>query len=305
MLSTLRGLIASTLLGLNTVVCGVSLLLAAVVKFALPFGGVRRVIDPVLNWIAEQWIANNRAWAAVLHRTEWHIRGVDTLRRRGWYLVEANHQSWADIFVMQEFFNRRIPLLKFFLKRELIYVPIIGLAWWALDFPFMRRHSEAFLAKHPEKRGEDLETIRKACRKFTLVPTSVMTFLEGTRFTSEKHARQESPYRYLLRPKTGGIALALTAMGETFQSLLDVTLFYPEGAPSFWAYLSGRMHRVVVQVRELPIPQDLLHGDYAADPDFRARMQRWVKQLWIEKDAALEALRQEFAEPVPVPVRRA
>lgn len=298
----LRGLIASVLLVVNTFICGTLLVLFAVVKFLLPFVPVRKSVDPVLNWIADQWSANNRSWAAMLHRTEWHIRGVEILRRRGWYLVAANHQSWADIFVLQKLFNRRIPLLKFFLKRELIYVPVIGLAWWALDFPFMRRYSGAYLAKHPEKRGEDLKAIQQSCRKFSLVPTSVMTFLEGTRFTVEKHARQQSPFRYLLRPKTGGIALAMTAMGDTFQSILDVTMFYPEGAPSFWEYLSGRMHKVVVQVRELPIPKDLMHGDYAADADFRARMQKWVHELWLEKDATLEALRQEFCAPDAVRV---
>jgi 1-acyl-sn-glycerol-3-phosphate acyltransferase len=295
----LTGVIGAVLLAGNTLVFGSLLLLFAVGKFLLPFVPVRRRLDPILNWMAEQWISNNRVWANLLHRTQWHIRGIDTLRRRGWYLVEANHQSWADIFVMQEFFNRRIPLLKFFLKQELIYVPIIGLAWWALDFPFMRRYSEEYLKKHPEKRGADLETIRNACRKFTLVPTSVMTFLEGTRFTAAKHAKQQSPYRHLLRPKTGGIALAMTAMGETFHSIVDVTLFYPEGAPSFWEYLCGKMERVVVQVRELPIPAELLHGDYAGDAAFRARMQAWVQQLWQEKDATLEALRIEFSEPAP------
>ena len=109
-------------------------------------------------------------------RTRWDVQGLEGLEPGGWYLVSSNHQSWVDILVLQKIFNRRIPLLKFFLKRELIWVPVIGLAWWALDFPFMRRRGGLAGA-------EDLERARQACRKFSVVPTSVINFLEGTRYT--------------------------------------------------------------------------------------------------------------------------
>ena len=175
--------------------------------------------------------------------------------------MNSNHQSWSDIFVLQHLLTRRIPLLKFFLKQELIWVPVMGLAWCALDFPFMRRHSEAYLKQHPEMRGKDQETTRKACEKFALIPTSVMNFLEGTRFTKAKHARQQSPYRHLLKPKAGGIALALNAMGEKFHSILDVTIVYPDGAPNFWQFLCGDLKHVVVHVQTLPVPPHLLGGD--------------------------------------------
>jgi 1-acyl-sn-glycerol-3-phosphate acyltransferase len=153
--------------------------------------------------------------------------------RRGWYLVNCNHQSWADILVLQHLLTRRIPLLKFFLKQQLVWVPVMGLAWWALDFPFMRRHSDDVLKAHPELRAKDQESTRLACEKFALIPTSVMNFCEGTRFTLAKHQRQQSPYRHLLRPKAGGIALALNVMGDKFRAILDVTIVYPDGAPEF------------------------------------------------------------------------
>jgi 1-acyl-sn-glycerol-3-phosphate acyltransferase len=166
----------------------------------------------------------------------------------------------------------------------------MGLAWWALDFPFMRRHSEEFLKQHPEMRGKDQETTRKACEKFALIPTSVMNFLEGTRFTRAKHARQQSPYRHLLKPKAGGMALALNAMGSKFQAILDVTIVYPDGAPAFTDFLFGKLQRVIVRVRALPIPEHLLQGDYAQDPAFRESFARWVQQLWHDKDAQIDAL---------------
>ncbi len=287
----LVALIAALLLLLNVVFWVPILLFFAVLKLILPFKAMRLLIDPILLRIAEAWIAGNSGWMGLTQRTQWDVQGIDGLDYRSWYLVNCNHQSWVDILVLQNLFNRRIPLLKFFLKQQLIWVPIMGLAWWALEFPFMRRHSEEFLKKHPEMRGKDQATTRKACEKFALIPTSVMNFLEGTRFTRAKHQRQKSPYKHLLKPKAGGIALALNAMGDKFQAILDVTIVYPDGTPTFTQFLSGKLRRVIVRVRTLPVPQDLAQGDYAGDAAVREAYQKWVHQLWLEKDAQIEALK--------------
>ena len=288
--ATLVGLIATILMVANALFWVPILLLFSAVKLVIPISKVRLLIDPILLHIAEAWIAGNSGWMHLTQRTSWDVQGIEGLHYRSWYLVNCNHQSWADILVLQHLFNRRIPLLKFFLKQQLIWVPVMGLAWWALDFPFMRRHSEEFLKTHPEMRGKDQATTRKACEKFALIPTSVMNFLEGTRFTVAKHRRQQSSYRHLLKPKAGGMALALNAMGDKFQAILDVTIVYPDGAPDFWQFLKGKLKRVIVRVRALPIPQQLAQGDYAGDPAVRAAYQSWVHQMWLEKDAQIEAL---------------
>ncbi len=286
----LLGVLASALLLLNILFWVPILLVFALVKLILPFQAVRLALDPLLVGIAENWIACNSAWMALTQRTQWDVQGVDGLDPQSWYLVNSNHQCAADIFVMQHLFNRRIPLLKFFIKQQLIWMPIMGLAWWALDFPFMRRHSEAYLKKRPEMRAKDQESTRRACAKFALIPTSVTNFMEGTRFTPAKHARQQSPYRHLLKPKAGGVALALNAMGGKFQSILDVTIVYPDGIPGFWAFLCGRMRRVIVRVRSIPIPPHLLNGDYGNDPAFREAFSTWAQQLWKDKDGQIAAL---------------
>ena len=286
----LRGLIATSLLVLNTLFWVPVLLLFALLKLLVPGRSMRLWVDPLLLRIAEAWIAGNSAWMRLTQRTAWDVQGLDDLNPRSWYLVTANHQSWVDILVLQHLLSRRIPLLKFFLKQQLIWVPVMGLAWWALDFPFMRRHSEAYLQKHPEMRGRDQATTRRACEKFALVPTSVMNFLEGTRFTAGKHARQQSPYRHLLKPKTGGMAVALHAMGDKFQAVLDVTIVYPDGVPSFGQFLSGRVPRVVVRVNALPVPAHLVGADYGGDAAVRQAFQQWVHQLWLTKDARIDAL---------------
>lgn len=295
----LRALVACTLLGINILFWCAFLFLFALIRLVLPFRVVRRTVDPVLNWIANCWVSCNTWWMKLTQATVWDVQGLEQFSYRGWYMVNCNHQSWVDIFVLQRVFNGRIPLLKFFLKQQLIYVPVMGLAWWALDFPFMRRHSDQVLRKHPEKRLQDLEATKRACEKFALVPTSVMNFVEGTRFTPAKHAAQGSPYRHLLKPKAGGLALALQALGDRFDSLLDVTIVYPDGAPSFWLFLRGDLRRVIVRVERLPVPAAFNAGDYTGDPEVRKQVQRWLHEIWLRKDALIGRLLRESARGSP------
>ena len=286
----LVGMIATLLMVLNALFWVPILLMFSFLKLIIPLKKMRLLIDPLLLRIAEAWIAGNSAWMGLTQRTTWNVEGLERLDYKSWYLVNCNHQSWVDILVLQHLFNKRIPLLKFFLKQQLIWVPVMGLAWWALDFPFMRRHSEAFLKKHPEMRGKDRATTRKACEKFALIPTSVMNFMEGTRFTEAKHVKQSSPFKHLLKPKAGGMALALNAMGDKFQAILDVTIVYPNGPVDFWSFLTGKLHHVIVRVRTLPVPQSLASGDYEGDPLVREAYQQWVHQLWLAKDEQIEVL---------------
>lgn len=284
----LRGVFSSLLLITNTFFWFVPILFLAIIRLLLPFGAVQKRVARALVWCAEQWVTINGLMLDLFLRIEWDIRGLEGLDRDEWYLVVSNHQSWVDIPVLQYAFDGRIPFLKFFIKKQLIWVPMLGLAWWALDMPFMQRHTREQLAARPELKGQDLETTRRACEKFAQQPTSIINFLEGTRFTPEKHRHRNSPFRQLLPPRAGGIAFAISALGERFHYLLDATIAYPGGVePSFWALLSGRIRRVAVHIRRLDIPEQLLSGDYLDDPDYRARFQSWVTGLWQEKDRRL------------------
>ncbi len=288
----LKGVLAFLMLSVNVLFWFVLLIAVALPKLLLPIARVRTVMDRLLSLIGEGWISGNGVWMRMTQETKWEVEGVDALESHGWYLVVSNHQSWADIFVLQRVLNRRIPLLKFFLKRELLWVPVMGLAWWALDFPFLKRHGSDVLALHPEKRGQDVQTTRQACRRFARTPTSVMNFPEGTRYSADKHQQQASPYRNLLRPKVGGIALSVRALGKRFESLIDVTIVYPSGAPTFWEFLSGRVPRTIVKVRSLPIPKELMQGDYDLDQELRAKYRDWVQAFWAEKDRTIDVLKQ-------------
>lgn len=282
-----KAVVASTIIAVNTLVNFTLMMPFAVIKLAVPWGPVRKVTDAALNWIADTWVGINSLWMAAIGGTRYQVFGANEFKRRGWYLVSSNHQSWVDILVLQKLFGGRIPLLKFFLKKELIYVPVIGLAWWALDFPFMSRQGGKASA------AKDLETARKACEKFRVLPTSVISFLEGTRFTQSKHDVQQSPYQHLLKPKIGGIGMALGVMGEQFDAMLDVTIVYPMGVPTFTDLISGRLSDVIVDVRQIPIPDDL-KVDSGRDPSYRARLQAWVNGLWLDKDRRIGELRAGF-----------
>jgi 1-acyl-sn-glycerol-3-phosphate acyltransferase len=284
------GILSLVLVTLNLVFWVALLYVVAVAKLLIPVPSWRRACGRVLVRIAESWAEGNHDIIRLTQKIEWDFEIPEGLSRDEWYLVVSNHQSWVDIVVLLKAFNRRIPFPRFFLKRELIWMPLLGLAWWALDYPFMKRYSREVLERRPELRGKDLETTRRAGRKYLTLPVSVLNFLEGTRFTPAKHAEQESPYRHLLRPRAGGISFVLAAMNERLRTMLDVTIVYPGGRPGFWDLLSGRVRRVIVRARRLAIPAEMLEGDYAEDPAFRERFQEWVRELWSEKDALIERL---------------
>jgi 1-acyl-sn-glycerol-3-phosphate acyltransferase len=282
------------LIVINTVVHALPLLAVAVFKAMLPSDRARRACNPVLTGLGENWIAVNSAMIDAFTRTHFDVSEDAALRRDGHYLVLANHQSWVDIVVLQKVFNRRIPFLRFFLKRQLFWVPVLGLCWWALDFPFMGRYSRQQIAKNPELGKRDMEATRRACEKFRAIPVAVMNFVEGTRFTSAKHAAQASPYRHLLKPKSGGVAFVIGAMGESLHAILDVTIVYPGsyagGRPSMPDLMAGRIPEVRVVIRERQIPQALIGGDYRDDPVFRAHFQAWMNGIWQDKDDEIARL---------------
>lgn len=286
----LRGLLTFSACTVNTIVWFVPLFALALVKLVLPVAVIRMRITAWLMVLGEAWIGCNALIFSIVNSTTWDVRGLEGLERDNWYLVIANHQTWVDIVVLQTVFNRTIPFLKFFIKQELVWFPFLGLAWWALDMPFMKRYSKSYLAQHPEKKGEDLEATRKACEKFRDVPTTVINFIEGTRFTEEKRASRGSPYRHLLAPRAGGIALALTSMGEMFDSIIDVTIVYPGGSPSFWDMMCGEFSHVVIDIRKLPVEEWLTRGDYEDDREFRKRFHQWLGTTWEDKDARMASI---------------
>ncbi len=275
---------------INTLFWCLFLLTIAIFKLLIPTESWKRLCTKLIINIGECWIYCNGLWIQALHRPRWNVEGFEELDSSNWYLAVANHQSWADIFVLQGITNRKIPMLKFFMKHVLIWVPVIGLAWWALDMPFLKRYTKEEIQKNPELRGKDIKAMEKSFERYSRYPVSIFSFAEGTRFTKEKKDNQLSQFEYLLNPKIGGIGLTLTTM-PYIKLLLDFTIHYEDERRSFWDFLCGRMSKADVRVRQINIPDNLLSKNYEDDPIFRKNLKEWVYDIWSDKEKYLEEVR--------------
>lgn len=257
-----------------------------------------RKIDETNIQITNSWLSvNNWLIDHVLPNLKWDItieKGLE-LSMQGRYLMTCNHQSWVDTTVNQYFGLTRMPLTRFFTKWELIFIPFVGQAFKILGFPMMKRHSKEQIAKNPELKTRDMEESRKACEQLLSQPFTLLNYLEGTRFTPEKHAQQQSPYKHLLKPKAGGLALALNILGDKIDALVDMTIVYPDGVPGYGDFWLGEVNRIAVNLRKIEIPDWVLGGNYEDDAEYRERFQQWVHALWTEKDQLIERMQQELA----------
>ena len=254
-------------------------------------------IDETNIQITNSWLSvNNWLINHVLPDLDWDI-SIDErldLNLQGRYLMMCNHQSWVDTTVNQYFGLTQMPLTRFFTKWELIFIPFVGQAFKILGFPMMKRHTKEQIAKNPELKDRDLLEARKACEQLLSQPFTLLNYLEGTRFTEEKHAQQQSPYKNLLKPKAGGLALALGILGDQIDAFVDMTIVYPEGAPDFGDFWLGDVSRIAVDLRKIEIPAWVMGGNYEDDPVYRERFQHWVDQIWTEKDQLITQLKAKY-----------
>ncbi|WCE29722.1 acyltransferase [Vibrio sp. SCSIO 43137] len=274
----------------NSAVCSTLICILAIVKFVLPVAAAKTIITLAANKVMWLWATLNSAFLSIFNKIEWDIEGGENLNPKGWYLMISNHLSWTDIVILCCVFKDRVPMPKFFLKQQLLYVPFVGMACWALDMPFMKRYSREYLIRNPHLKGKDLQTTRRSCEKFKHIPTTVVNYVEGTRFTAEKKAAGKGRFNNLLPPKSGGIAYTLAAMGEQFDSIIDVTLAYPDNRElPFKDMLMGRMKRVVVRIKVLPVDEQV-SGDYFNDKPYKRAFQGWLTDVWQQKDKLLDEI---------------
>jgi len=284
--SLLIHILSLTIYTVNTIFWLIPIIVFSFFKAIIPLNFSQKIFSYLLDQMASNWVGVNTLIQKLFNKTQIKVTGLEQLTMKEWYLVICNHQSWVDIVILQRIMHGKIPFLKFFLKKELIFVPFLGLAWWALDFPFMKRYSQSFIKKNPHLKGKDVETTRKACAKFKHKPVSIMNFIEGTRFTNEKHNKQNSQFKHLLKPKAGGIGFVLEAMGGNLHKIVNITIHYPEGIPTFSDFLAGKIKQVNVNVEVSTIGEEII-GDYVRDRPFKIQFQKWVNQLWLDKDQKL------------------
>ena len=277
------GIMSITFLVLNTFILSCLLIPLGIIKFFLPITALKVLFTKFIIKVGELWIFTNKIWVKALHNPKWQIIGKENIKSDGWTIATSNHQSFADIFLLQDITNRKMPMLKFFMKYVLIYVPVIGLSWWALDMPFLKRYTKKQLDNNPELRGKDVREMKRALKHYALYPVTVFSFAEGTRFTIKKNLHQKSPFKNLLKPKEGGLATALSLVNE-IDSLIDFTIKFDTKKRSFWDYLCGRMNSVKVIIREIKIPAKFLNIDLLENKILRSEFKDWLHDIWNEKD---------------------
>ncbi|ENU81418.1 acyltransferase [Acinetobacter sp. ANC 3789] len=257
-----------------------------------------RKVDETNIQITNSWLSvNNWLIDHVLPNTQWdiHIDEDLDLNLQGRYLMLCNHQSWVDTTVNQYFGLTRMPLTRFFTKWELIFIPFVGQAFKILGFPMMKRHSKSEIAKNPELKHRDILEARKSCEQLLSQPFTLLNYVEGTRFTPEKHAQQKSPYQHLLKPKAGGLALALNILGNQVDALVDMTIVYPDGIPDYSEFWLGEVPRIAIHLRKIDIPAWVLAGSYEDDREYRAKFHQWLAQIWKEKDQLISDIKAKYS----------
>lgn len=262
---------------LNLAIWCVPLVLLSGFRGLFPF--LRRRCDAAMDWIYRAAVVIDDAWLHAVVGVEWDEPDLQ-LRPDESVLVISNHASWADIFMIQSVIARRGPVLKFLAKRELIYVPILGLILWAFEFPLLRRQAAAGEGE-AARRAADLEAIRGACQSFRHRPAGLLNFAEGTRFTEAKRAAGSGEYMHLLPPRVGGFTALLDGLEGSASRVIDLTLIYAEPV-SFWAFLGGACPRVGVEASSAAT------GEIPGDRSGRAT---WLAERWQHKDRLIEAAR--------------
>ena len=279
----LIGMLSLIFVILNTVLLSALLIPLGILKFLIPLDNLRLICTKFIIKVGELWIFFNKFWVKFLHSPNWEIIGKENLSSEEWSIATSNHQSEADIFLLQDITNRKIPMLKFFMKYILIYVPIIGLSWWALDMPFLKRYSKKDLEKNPNLKGKDHEEMKRALKHYNTYPVTVFSFAEGTRLTKVKHSLQLSPYINLLKPKEGGLATAISLVPK-IDSFINFTIIYKSNKRGFWDYLCGRINKAKIVIEKIPIPNKFRKSDLVENETLRREFKTWLNNIWENKD---------------------
>ena len=236
--------------------------------------------------IAGFW-ADFMRWLLTTIQTDYVITG-DRLDPRGTYLILANHQSWIDIMMVMVVLGKGTTLPRFFMKWELVYMPVINICAWVLDFPIMRRYTQEDIKDRPELKNRDFDYAHEVLSRNPERQCVVVNYAEGTRFTPEKHRKNRSPYKHLLKPKVGGPQLALDCLRGRLDGIIDITLAYPGAKVSVWRLMAGRVPKVMIHVERIELPDGL-----DKPPETLAELKAfrgWMNSIWVKKDARIDQM---------------
>jgi 1-acyl-sn-glycerol-3-phosphate acyltransferase len=145
----------------------------------------------------------------------------------------------------------------------------------------MKRYSKEYLTANPEKKGEDLKKTFEYCKGLSLRPTTIVNFVEGTRFSFEKV--KKSNYKNLLNPKAGGIAVILKSLSDRMSGILNTTIVYDNPEQTLWDFMVRKTKNIKVRVNFIPI-SDVPLGDYFNNEEDKENFQNWLNDIWQKND---------------------
>ena len=288
--SSVIGLITFLLILIELIIGFGTLAIINIPRGIIPLKIFKIYLAKVSNIIGDLTVYGLKLIMLLMHGNNISVINNQKFDKNEWYMAMSNHQSWADIFILLVAANYKLPLLKFFMKRELWWIPFVFLANKTLNMPFVNRHSKKEIEQNPSLRNQDYKNTLKSCKRFLRTPSTIFSYAEGTRFTDEKHNQQGSPYNNLLSPKIGGMATALSAM-PNINTLVDYTVVYKSKKRDAWSFAKGDMRHVKVLVTKYKIPDNLKNRNYANDKDYRDEFKNWIETIWAEKDKKIEELK--------------
>ena len=287
--SNLVGLITFLLILVELIIGFGTLAIINIPRAVIPLKSFKLFLAKISNKIGDLTVYGLKLIMLLMHGNNIQVINNEKYDMNKWYMAMSNHQSWADIFVLLTVANKKIPLLKFFMKKELWWIPFVFLANKTLNMPFVNRHSKKAIEKNPSLRTKDYENTLKSCKRFLRAPSTIFSYAEGTSFTSEKHKAQNSKYKNLLQPKIGGMATALSAMPE-IDTLINFSVVYKSKKRSAWSFLNGEMKDVKVFIKSYKIPENLKNRNYGSDHLYREEFKEWIEEIWDEKDRKIDEL---------------
>lgn len=294
-LPTFKGVSGYVLVTINTIFIFILFFPVALVKKIFHNDNIAKICLWYLHKMGKTWIIINYLIVKLLSGIKWEVTGsekVNNLPQNKWYLLISNHQSWNDVFILQFLLNRKLPFQKYLVKEKMRSFPMMGFVWEALDCPFLKRSQ---LAEKQDfsagiESGSDIENIKKKCVQFKLTPATITTFIEGTRYTVVKHDEQNSPYKYLLKPKIGGIAAILEELHNEIRGIIDVSICYLPRKLSFWDLFAGNINKISARIDFIELPDWLLekYKNNIKYEQYKTEFNEWINTLWLCKDNYLQ-----------------